>query len=41
LPVLTSPEKKRLVLSEDVPSLYVLLGTLQKSGVAVEHIYDY
>ena len=41
LPVLTSPEKKRLVLSVDVPSLYVLLGTLQKSGVAVEHIYDY
>ncbi len=39
--VLTQPQLERMVVQTPVASLHTLLPALQKSGLQVEHIYDY
>ncbi len=40
-PLLTNPQTQRVVIRTDVTSLHTLLNTLHRSGLTVEHVYDY
>jgi hypothetical protein len=40
-PILTDPNRQRMVMRCDVPKLVRVLNALAGSGAIVEHVYDY
>ena len=40
-PILTSPEKQRVLLLSQIPSLSMAITELEAQGTVVEHVYDY